>query len=740
MNLRFITLYRVMMGALLTLLFIVGSSFAAESGDTVTLPAGGVDVAQSIPVSLTLKDLGHKSPLRLLGAEAASTTDFSFHTLDVVSSLKLRMNYSYSPFLDFEKSFLSVNLNGKEVAKLQLQRSNASADTAEIEINPLLLEEWNHLSFQFVAQLDSKLCSDPRHPQLWIQLNHIKTALVADTSVLPLVNDLALFPVPFFDKHDTRDLQLPFVLTAHPLLGHLKSAGILASWFGGLADWRKAKFPTYLDQIPDQNAIVLLTEKDHIQGLEIPALVDGYASISSVINPRNPQTSLLLIVGRDEESLVEAAKALTLGQVPLVGSSQTLSKRITVAKHNIFDAPNWLPTNKKVRIGDFVAVENLSATGLFVTPLQMVLKLPPLYRSTAGSFPITLKLESSNNTRYLTRVDGFLNGVAFQNVAFDKPANNAGEKVQGIAVLNVPTVNLTGRDTVVVKFTFIEKGHEVCTTGFVKDKISVSPESTVDLSGVSKYMVMPDLSYLAYMGFPYSKYADLSETVVLLPKNPDRFEIEGMLNVLGHVGNKTNVPVTGVTIASVDDAKKFVDKDILVVGTPKRLASLLTNWSDRIPVNLLSDSQPFPAIGERFVQRVSDWFSWSEKLNAFKKGKAMVMVGFESPLKSGRSVIAVTANDSSALSEETSVLNSFIFAKDFSGDVVAIKDTDSYDRVMPFNRGSKYYLGELTLMERAQNFVHHNLWLALLGVIMVALFFAAIFYQKLKRISQSKLR
>ena len=38
-------------------------------------------------------------------------------------------------------------------------------------------------------------------------------------------------------------MRLPFVLQASPDSATLRSAGVLASWFGALADYRHARFP-----------------------------------------------------------------------------------------------------------------------------------------------------------------------------------------------------------------------------------------------------------------------------------------------------------------------------------------------------------------------------------------------------------------------------------------------------------------------------------------------------------------
>lgn len=716
-----------------------GNALAAtpvvEPAATVQEPTPG----GSHLVQLSLRDLGIQIPLRLVGGDVQSGVDFSFHTLDVVERLRLKIRYSYSPTLNSESSALRVMLNGQGIASFPLIKDSAKDARAIIDIDPMLLQEWNHLSFQFVAHLDKPLCDDPRSPQTWIQINQRDTMIEADAVTLPLTNDLSYFPVPFFDKHDIRDLKLAFVLPARPSWATLKSAGILASWFGGQADWRKVKFSSHLNEIPEENAIVMALAGERIEGVELPTVTKRRSSISMIANPRNSDARLLLVVGQDEAGLVAAAQALTLGKVPLEGDAQSVPAAVNLPQRRPFDAPKWLPTDRKIRIGEIVPPEQLAANGLFVTPFSMVLRLPPnLYRSENTTIPFDFLFESSSNSRYLTRIDASLNGVLFQHVTFSKPLVNTDGMQKGQVLFNIPTRNTTGRDTITLQFIFAEKTPRICTTDFVRDEIRTNPDSTVDLRGVPRYLELPDLSYLAYTGYPFSKMADLSQTAVLLPENPDRHEIEAMLNALGHIGNKTDFPAAAVTVAPIAQVKKFADKDIMVVGAAGHIRPFLEDWSRHIQVNLLSDSQPFPRLGSHYFQRWAQRGVMSVKFNRIKGQKAMVLAGFESPLKSGQSVVMLTAADSASLSEETSVLNTFRLAKDFAGDVVAISEADTYDRVAAFEQAPRYAIGELPFLEQVKKFIYHNPWLAVLFAIVITFFFASMTYRKLKRISEAK--
>ena len=59
-----------------------------------------------------------------------------------------------------------------------------------------------------------------------------------------LESDLSLLPAPFFDVRDFSQLNLPVVMGDKYDLDEVKAAGVLSSYFGSLAAWRGAQFPS----------------------------------------------------------------------------------------------------------------------------------------------------------------------------------------------------------------------------------------------------------------------------------------------------------------------------------------------------------------------------------------------------------------------------------------------------------------------------------------------------------------
>jgi cellulose synthase (UDP-forming) len=56
--------------------------------------------------------------------------------------------------------------------------------------------------------------------------------------------------------------------------------------------------------------------------------------------------------------------------------------------------------------------------------------------------------------------------------------------------------------------------------------------------------VLPNLSFFASSGFPYTRMADLSGTAVVLPERPNAVEISAFLELVGRLSSQVGHPAT----------------------------------------------------------------------------------------------------------------------------------------------------------------------------------------------------
>jgi cellulose synthase (UDP-forming) len=81
----------------------------------------------------------------------------------------------------------------------------------------------------------------------------------------------------------------------------------------------------------------------------------------------------------------------------------------------------------------------------------------------------------------------------------------------------------------------------------------------------------------ANSGFPFTRLADLAETAVVLPENPDADQIETYLELLAFFGARTGYPGLRITVLSPSQAAGAANKDLLVLSGMER-GDLPESW------------------------------------------------------------------------------------------------------------------------------------------------------------------
>ena len=326
-----------------------------------TLPAATAPGAKSYTV--TLKQLGRNYPMSLRGVEATDSVSFDVRADSIVTGARLNLQYSYSPALLAELSQINVLVNDEVAASLPLPKDKAGQLQQQVvEIPAHLITEFNRLSLQFIGHYTMS-CEDPQHSSLWAKISNA-SELGIDVSPLVLPDDLAIMPLPFFDRRDARALDLPFVFAAAPDNATLEAAGALSSWFGAQASYRGARFTSAFNQIPASgNAVVLLSGPDALQVGSLSLAPAKGPTLTVMANPNDANGKLLVLSGRDGSELKRAATALVLGNQALSGNSVVIERMEVVQPRKPYDAPNWLPSDRKVKLGELLPAKELSVSG-----------------------------------------------------------------------------------------------------------------------------------------------------------------------------------------------------------------------------------------------------------------------------------------------------------------------------------------------------------------------------------------
>lgn len=76
----------------------------------------------------------------------------------------------------------------------------------------------------------------------------------------------------------------------------------------------------------------------------------------------------------------------------------------------------------------------------------------------------------------------------------------------------------------------------------IPNQVEIDPNSTIDFSGFYHFARLPDLKLFTVSGYPFTKYADLSQTLVLMKKDAPANVMTTMLNTMGRFGAQTVLP------------------------------------------------------------------------------------------------------------------------------------------------------------------------------------------------------
>ena len=731
------------------------SSVKALGIKTPTTAEPGTLVPGGRRQTLTFADFGALDPLQLRGTDGQNGIAFSVRNDEVVTGAILHLVYSYSPALLPAISQLKVLINGEVAATLPVPHEQAGMLVArDVAIDPRFITEFNHLNVQLIGHYTQQ-CEDPANSSLWATVSNASSLDLTYAS-LTSKPDLAALPQPFFDRRDVRRLELPFVLPARPGAETLESAGIVASWFGALAGYRGARFPTQVDEVPlSGNAVIFATADQRPAGVTIPAI--SGPTIAVVDREAPARGKLLLVLGRNEAELKTAAKALGVGQSVLSGESATITQLNELGPRAPYDAPNWLPTNRPVRFGELAEARDLSVSGYDADAVRVNLRVPPdLFMWHTKGAPIDLRYRYTvrpapdRSSLNISINDGFVQslpipakpasmfdlGRYFSTILPDKSADAR-------RTVHIPSLLLTPRAQLRLHFYYDIPNTGEC-HGRLLDNVvgSIDPNSTIDLSSFPHYMALPDLAAFANSGFPFTRMADLSETAVILPNDADSSDYSLYLLEMGRMGASTGYPATGVTVATADQVDQFADKDLLIFGAPGR-QPLLQRWAKSMPFSSDGDSRTFEL--SDIVFKLEDWWHGERgleraparaDLSLVSSNGAALLTGFESPLRKERSAVAFVSAAGQSDADLSSALLDADVLPQIQGAMAVIHGRD----VTITSNGSAYYIGHLSPQEYIRWALSSHPLLLLLGGVLAAMIIAALFYRALRSIAARRLR
>ncbi len=648
--------------------FTHAETSATPSPQSAIAAAPTADLAPAVaPLDVPVRDVQYTfakiapppGTFSLRGTNPEGVIEFGVRSDEVVTNAVLNLEFTPSPSLTPVESQMKIFLNDELMGVIAITKEQLGKPThIRLPIDPRYISDFNRLRLVFIGHYQN-ICENPASNTLWLDVSQ-SSSLDLRYQSLPVKNDLSHFPEPFFDARDNRPLTLPIVFAASPDVAQQRAASILASWLGDKAQWRRQNFPVLFNQLPSQHGVVFATNAQR------PDFLKDYppatAPTVEIINhPDNPYVKLLLILGRDDNDLITAAQGIAQGNILFRGQNVTVDKVEQLAPRLPYDAPNWVRTDRPMTFAELQQYpDQLQTTGLLPPPISLSMNLPPdLFLIRSAGIDMRLKYRYTS-TRLMdgSRLSISLNNQFVQDYPLS-PNQPEDSQILRLSLLQglqdaakrltIPALKLG--ETNQLRFDFDYSTLLASGTAGRCETYSTAPNhavidsnSTIDFSGYRHFMEMPNLRAFANAGFPFSRMADLSETLVLMPPKPTPSQITTLPNTLGNIGAQLGYPAVGIRISDDWSQAKNQDADLLIIGTiPPELRG------DQ-QINLLVDqTQSWVKMPNRqtglpsMMTPASDWVADS-KATVNSEGAMSAIIGVQSPNFSQRSIVALLAD------------------------------------------------------------------------------------------------
>ena len=611
------------------------------------------------------------------------------------------LEFSFAARADQELTGATIRVAAEQMEKLEVLVNDEPVallpdvnGAREVPVPKELLAERNSLGLR-LKDADGSCAA---RPGAWRSLASVAVELESDPTPLP--DDLALLPLPFFDRGYDTDATVPIAFAADD---EAPLAALAASWFAVDAPI-PLTFEAHVGSLPDSRALVLVASALEAARFGLPP--PAGPSVRMIDHPRHSGSNVKLVViaGRNRTELQTALRALAGRTRRIAGPEVKLEAPAARTPAAPGEAPRWVGTSAEVPFSAYPGEHELSHEGSAPATLSLRFRVAPDVWLWPADF-VALDLGWLTRGSPRPRLDVEMNGDFVATLP---------DRDQGRARLRIPRDHLRGFNELLVHVHYPDPDPCAPVPQAQGDPphVEIAPDSVLHLEGARHFSMLPDLSLFAFDGWPFTRVADLSETAVVLPDHPSSAELGTALSIVARMAQVTGSVGTGAAMlpGSAADDDDLADRDVLVVGTPADNA-VVARWADRLPLRFQD--------GAARVQRppisldllggfgpLLDRRSANELLSGSRDVAAIAAI--ESPVTKGRSVVAVIASDPARIPPFSAFLG-YARARTRAGDLLLLAGKE---RAM-FRVGGWFGLGRLDPWTEARWFVASHFLLLL---------------------------
>lgn len=670
---------------------------------------------------------------------------------------------------------MAILVNGVSVAELTVPEMALGGSAHDIAIDPRIMGVQNDFTFVFglAATKDGDVDPACYPPGAWqvVDSHNLPNCPCVPSGTWSIIekhasietrtvrlngpNDLSTFP-DFLGGSIEGRARVPVSFGAAPSLSTLRAGFLLAAYFGlagrrgdeltpaeqlpsedphywhnnlrvarfGARDLgpQEMDFPVRYGALPTESGVLLGISSD-LERLGLPHF-DG-PSVQVVDNPtgRAAGAKLLVISAPTEAELTllvehmvreradEARVHYRSVAFPAAwGKSQNPMPSQSTVVDPRRDPDERLGPGRQVRFSDLPGGDKLMIRGRNDGIMKIQFNLAPgtFFWPQAG-MPVTLTYDQvlaskARQSKIVVEVNGRFVTIIQRANAFH---SNGPKEVK----FTLPQVYLGARNEMVIYSEF-EAETEDCPDEHPEEYTVVSGDSTFDLRGATEFATLPDLSRLAWEGYPFTTKRDLSETAIVVPSPLSPQAASTILSVGAHLARVSGSACLGVTFTRPDGLAAGLDRDLIVVGTYES-QPLARRWANQAPA--LAHTGGIVVRELEIVERLLKGFAGRDVAGETEQamfayqgthGNAGLLTSFESPLHAGRTVVVLTATRETALPNLTALANAPAMRDGRSDTVLAVPSA-----VHSYRFGGNYGVGKLGSIKQTLWFFSMNSFL-----------------------------
>lgn len=580
-------------------------------------------------------------PVKLTGSNNSGYFNFHVAADQVATSGELSLSFTTSPSLLPNVSQINIFLNG------ELQQTTALTDkqigkpqNVAFTLSPKAFRTGdNQLRVEFVGHYQT-VCENASNPSLWLDISP-ESELALNKAFVRLPNDLSQFPEPFVNALDSgQNTTLPMVFAAKPTDGQTTAAAIVAGLAGSLTQWGRAHFPVYFNEAPAKGHFIVFATNENKPGFlaELPDFEGPSIELRDL--PGGQYEKMLVVGGRNDEDLIVAAKALGSG-TQMIGDKYRVRDFKDEAPQGPYEAANWVDPTQAITLSSLMRYPSqLTSRGAVMPAIHVNLNLAPdLYAIDGAGADLNLYYRHSKPAQGQTALMRVLMNSALagsDNLQENADRGHSEVRIQSAAgplfsaVGERDGMTLTN-DLMIEPFygsQSLEGTPENCrTVALPSHTFQVDPSSSISFRGLYHYAQLPEISLFVKGGFPFSKYADLSQTVAVIDDSGNAQSVTTLLNAVSRIASATGTVPRHVTVTSNPEARALKGKDVLYVGA--------------LPVNLTTLNQK---TAENLEAAVTDALSEGKTQSGTEDPEntpLAAVVSVRSPADADRTVVAL---------------------------------------------------------------------------------------------------